>query len=116
MTKNAYLFMWDYSGIEAIVPITQFEKHDEVNTCKILKGEPIEKNPINGIIHIMMLRARFNPERRYEIYTIDCSEEYTEELWKELWEEDPQGWADTIREKGVKIWGVHGAAKDVKIK
>jgi hypothetical protein len=50
------------------------------------------------------MRARFNPQRNYEIYAIDCSKELDEAFWRARWEDDPQFCADLIREKGLKIY------------
>ena len=61
MTKNAFIFSWDQEGIEAIVPITEYEHHDKQNLMRILSEKPTVRNPLNGIIQHLLLRARFNP-------------------------------------------------------
>lgn len=104
MTTNAFIFSWDMHGIESIVPISQYEHHDRDNTMRILKGETIARNPMNGILQNLMLRARFNPDRHYEIYAIDCSEGMDKEFWEEQWEKHPQETADLIRERGHKLF------------
>lgn len=116
MTTNAYLFMWNQYGIEAIVPITQYEDQDKLDTWKILKGEPTGKNPLDNIIQSMQLRARFNPERSYEIYAMDCEEGITEDDLFALWDSAPQYAADLTREKGVRIHADRTRARDIKIR
>jgi len=56
MTTNAYLFMWNQYGIEAIVPITQYEEQDKFDTWNILKGDKPGKNPLDDILMSMQLR------------------------------------------------------------
>lgn len=103
-TTNAYIFAWDMYGIEAIVPITQYENWDAENTWRILKDEKPIRNPVHGIASRLILRAKFNSQRHYEIYVIDCSEEMDEEFWKEQWEQHPQETAELIRERGYKMY------------
>lgn len=104
MTTNAYIFAWDQTGIDSIVPITQYEEWDKKNTWNVLTDQPVERNPINSIIQFLLLRARYNSQRHYEIYSIDCAFEINEAEWREIWEADPQGTADLIRERGQKIY------------
>ena len=104
MTTNAYLFMWNAYGIESIVPITQYEDQSKLDMWKILKEEPTGKNPIDDILGAMTMRARFNAERSYEIYAMDCDEGITEEDLFDFWNTSPQAAADLTREKGVRIF------------
>jgi hypothetical protein len=103
LTTNAFVFAWDTHGVESIIPITQYETVDRENTMRILRGEEIVRNPLNGIIRTLILRARYNSQRHYEIYAIDCSEDLDQEFWKKQWEEYPQETAELIRERGHKI-------------
>ncbi len=104
MTTNAFIFSWDCNGIEAIIPITQYEEMDKRNLLNILAERKKEHNPINNIIFNLTMRARFNPQRFYEIYAIDCEKSLDENFWRSKWNEDPQFCADLIREKGLKIY------------
>lgn len=92
------------TGIDAIVPITQYEGIDAENILRILKDEPAERNPLNSILQMMLMRARTNSQRHYEIYAIDCAFEIDEKEWRTNWESDPQGCADLIRARGEKIY------------
>ena len=103
-TTNAYIFAWDNTGIDSIVPITQYEQHDRDNTMRILSDEKTVRNPLNNIIQMLVLRAKANPQRHYEIYSVDCSDEMSEDLWREEWASDPQGCADLVRERGIKMY------------
>jgi len=104
MTQNAFLLSWDCNGLEGCVPITQYEDMDKQNFMDILAGKEKTTNPLGRIISMMTLRARFNPQRNYEIYAIDCDSSFTEDKWKALFDDSPQEMADLVREKGVKIY------------
>jgi hypothetical protein len=104
MTKNAYIFSWDMTGVEAIVPISEYEDWETAQAFEKLAGKGTKRNPVDEIIARLTMRARFNSQRHYEIYAIDCDESFTPEVWSTLWDENPQMCADMIREKGVKLW------------
>lgn len=116
MTTNAFIFMWCELGIEAVVPITQYEDQDKLNTWAILKGEQPGKNPLDAIVKHMRMRAQFNGQRRYEIYAIDCPEGVTEDDLYECWHNSPQYMADLTREKGVSIVSNRGKVAEIKIR
>lgn len=115
MTTNAYLFMWNCYGIESIVPITQYEDQSKFDMWKILKEEPVGKNPLDDLIGQMEMRARFNPMRDYEIYAMDCEEGITEEDLFAFWDTSPQAAADLTREKGVCLFSNRNNTKKIKI-
>jgi hypothetical protein len=115
MTKNAFIFSWDQLGIESIVPITQYEGVDRENTMRILRDQPVVRNPLNSILQNLLLRARYNSQRHYEIYAIDCDTSLDEAFWKEQWETDPQGTAELIRERGHKLYSDRVNSNKVKI-
>jgi hypothetical protein len=104
MTTNAYIFAWDQTGIDSIVPISQYEEWDKRNTWNALNDQPQERNPLNSIIQSLLLRARYNSQRHYEIYSIDCAFPIDEEEWRKIWEDDPQGTADLIRARGQRLY------------
>jgi hypothetical protein len=115
MTTNAYIISWDNTGLEAVVPITQYEHIERDNTFRILKDEETVRNPLNGIVQAMLLRARYNIHRHYEIYTIDCTEDITEQNIRDMFEEDPQSSADLIRQRGIKIHSDRAEKHRIKI-
>ena len=65
MTTNAFLVYWCEEGLESVIPITEYEQWDRDNVFRALSDQPIERNPINGLIQNMILRARFNSQRHY---------------------------------------------------
>jgi len=104
VTTNAFIFSWDCEGIESIVPITQYEHIDRDNTMRLLREQPVVRSPLNGIIQSLMLRARFNPQRNYEIYAIDCTGDMDQKFWQEQWAEYPQETAELVRERGHMLY------------
>ena len=53
-------------------------------------------------INMWELRARFNPQRNYEIYIITAVPGISEDDIRDMFEADPQTAADTIRRIGHK--------------
>jgi hypothetical protein len=64
-----------------------------------LKGEPMSESAIPNYQHLL-LRARYNSQRRYEIYSVEATDGITAEDIREMFEADPQSAADTIRRLG----------------
>lgn len=103
-TSKSFIFSWDMHGIESIVPVNRYEQIDKENTLRILKDEEVVRNPLTTIVQRLLLRARFNPQRYYEIYMIECEESLDEEFWNKQWRENPQETADLIRDRGHKLY------------
>jgi len=114
MTVNAFVLSWDCEGIEAVVPITQYEEHEHQNLVDILAGKDRTRNPLDNILTMLLMRARFNPQRNYEIYAIDCEKYVQDSDWRVMFEECPQETADMVRERGVKLYSDRRTSK-VKI-
>lgn len=104
MTTNAFIFSWDQHGIESIVPISQYEHWDKQNLMNMLGDKPTKKNPLDSIVHSLIIRARVNSQRHYEIYAVDCHPDLDEEFWRKQWNEHPQFTADLIRDRGHKLY------------
>ena len=104
MTENAYIFVWDSNGLENIIPITQFESVDKDNTMRMLKGQDKVRNPLDGIMRRIYLRATLNSHREYHAYAIDCSPEMDEKFWLRMWRDDPEACKTIITEKGEQIF------------
>jgi len=115
MTTNAYLVYWCNEGLESVVPITEYEQIDVENTFRILKDEDKIRNPMYGIIQMMIMRGRFNPQRHYELYAVDCLEDIDKEDLETMFESDPQSAVDLIRERGLKIYSDRAQEHRVKI-
>jgi hypothetical protein len=113
MTTNAFIFSWDCEGIEAIISISEYERVDMENTIRILKEQQTKINPLDGIIQRLVFRAKFNSQRHYEIYAVDCADSMDKAFWKKQWEEFPQETAELIRERGHKLYSDRKTTKDL---
>jgi hypothetical protein len=88
--------MWDCYGLESLINVTINEQE---NIVAVLKEEKIRhSNPIQ----YMLLRARVNNQRNYEIYTFD-SELLDDEL-RDLFSDDTQAIVDSIRRVGKVLF------------
>ena len=112
-----FIAMWDNRGLECILDVTKHEKEiedfEKHKAWSVLKGELHNVKPPNIPLQMMILRARHNSQRHYEIYgfTSDESEKYV----REIFETEPQLIVDWIRENGVKIYSERVKTKDVVI-
>jgi hypothetical protein len=59
---------------------------------------------INQLINTLLLRARMNPQRSYEIYSICTDPSFTEQTLIDLFKDDPASTAELIRSRGIKIY------------
>lgn len=113
MTTNAFVLSWDQLGLESVIPITQYEDWEHQDLLDVLADRKPTTNPLGKILFSLTMRARFNQQRHYEIYAIDCDTSITEEDWRDMFERNPQGSADMVRERGVVI---HSDRLSTKIK
>lgn len=105
MTTNAFLVYWCEEGLEAAVPITEYESIDAENTFRILNNQEPVRSPLNGIIQMMILRGQVNNQRNYELYAIDCDSDISKEDFEQWFNDNPQAAVDLIRAKGVRLFG-----------
>jgi len=113
MNANTYLVYWDMTGLEAVVDITEHlargNAFEREKIWDILKDpENVPRNEwaleINQILHHMILRARANTQRHYEIYSVQTNEGITKNDLEDMFNENPQYAADLIRERGIKFY------------
>jgi hypothetical protein len=94
--NGMFAIMWDCYGLEAVARCPD----PADTTFALLKGtEP----PAMPNINMWALRARFNPQRNYEIYLITATPGITEDHIRDMFEADPQGSAETIRRIGQQF-------------
>jgi predicted HTH domain antitoxin len=98
MSGSRFLAMWDCDGLECMFDITGIE-HDAMLAG--LKNEAF-KLPFN--LTALMLRARYNSQRSYEIYTFETQDDISLNEMIEMFNENPQYFAELIRDKGNKIY------------
>jgi hypothetical protein len=96
--SDRYIAMWDCLGLEYLGNLTEWEKD---KMWSALKEEPATyKIPS---LQVLLLRARYNSQRNYEIYIFDAAG-LTEQDIKTAFEESPQAMANTIRRIGKQIF------------
>lgn len=109
--SNVFLFSWDCQGIEAVINLTDYEK--EQVWAELSNQDPPAR--LQSVISHLMMRARANPQRHYEIYTMQVEYGVTEDDVREMFEQDPQGSADLIRHRGNKIYSDRVDRAETKI-
>lgn len=109
--SNIFLLSWDCQGIEACLNVTDYEK--EVVWANLSGEDPPAQ--LGSMVRHLMLRARANPQRHYEIYTMAVEEGITEDDVFEMFQNDPQGSADLVRERGNQIYSDRANLQQVKI-
>ena len=108
---NLFLLSWDMLGLEAVINITEIEKEA---TWATLQDKQTPR--LNHIVNSIMMRARANSQRHYEVYTVTMESSISKEDICEMFESAPQQMANLIRERGNKIYSDRIAdATNVKI-
>lgn len=96
---NVFLLSWDMLGLEAVINITDIEKEA---TWSMLQDKATPK--LSHIVNAVMMRARANSQRHYEVYTVTMESSITKEDICAMFEAEPQRMAELIRERGRKIY------------
>lgn len=109
--SNTFLLSWDCQGIEAVVNVTDYEK--EQVWAELSNQDPPAR--WQSVVTHLMMRARANPQRHYEIYTMQVESGITEDDVREMFESDPQGSADLIRDRGNMIYSDRANLNEIKI-
>ncbi len=110
---NVFVLSWDNEGLESVVPVSDIEaKNDVLEKERMLQilSDPDSVDPgfkgqsIAGIVQRLILRAQFNTQRHYEIYSVCVDASIDADTLRQYFEDNPQGAADLIRERGNKIY------------
>lgn len=105
--ENSFLVVWDMLGLESIFSINdamaEIENYEKDKVWKTLKGEHVPGNKPNPIpLQMLIMRARYNSQRSYEIYSFNTT--MSEREVRKIFADDPQPIVDWIRENGNKIY------------
>lgn len=95
--NKEFILMWDMYGLETIIDVTEME---QAAIIAGLKGEKVRQS--NPLQH-MILRAKFNSQRCYEIYSI-VTLDIDKDDFTNLFKDSPQMIVNLIRERGTKIY------------
>jgi hypothetical protein len=98
--------MWDMLGLECLFDVDKhMNEHNEWEKRKIvaiLKEELIPPKPESIPLQQLILRAKFNSQRSYEIYEFTSTIGY--DGLKEMFNDDPQPIVEWIRINGKKVY------------
>ncbi len=94
--SHQFLIMWCNEGLECCIDVTEDQQR---RMWQKLKGEPVSESTIPNYQHLL-LRARYNSQRHYEIYSVEATDGITADDIREMFEANPQSAADTIRRLG----------------
>ena len=107
---NLFLLSWDMNGLETVLDLTTLEhlRHEEEKKRMwAVLGDPEARDPgdqtgaaLNRTVQSILLRARINSQRHYEVYTIQTDSGISEHDMRELFESNPQHATDLVRERG----------------
>ena len=97
---QTYVLMWDMNGLESIV---NYPKYSSAKVWQALKGGDPHSIKHFNLMH-WQLRAQFNPQRHYEIYSINVDESIDQNYFVNAFKESPQAIVDLIRKRGTKIY------------
>ncbi len=101
-----FVAMWDMNGLESLINVTQIEKEhkqwEKENIFRLLKEENTAVKPAHVPLEMMIMRAKFNSQRHYEIYAFDS--ELSEQDISKTFETSPQVMVDAIRGIGHKFY------------
>jgi hypothetical protein len=122
--QNLFIVSWDNTGLEACIDITEDRDRSEIfeqdklfdiirDPDTVPRNEHLVK--VNQMVSAMMMRARFNPQRHYEIYTVTTDRGITQQDLRDLFETSPQTAADMIRERGNRLYSDRVNRKQIVI-
>ena len=104
--KN-FLAMWDNQGLECIYDIdqelTEQQEWEKTKVWNTLQGVSTPTRNSNIPLKQMIIRAKANSQRHYEIYQFAAQGLDIEDI-KIAFEDDPQFIVDHIRKNGKKIF------------
>jgi hypothetical protein len=111
---NRFLVVYDMLGLESIFDIDHamgiVESYEKQLVWSKLKGSELEVKRPNPIpLQQILLRARVNNHRSYEIYTFSTSMSVSEV--RKQFSNDPQPIVNWIREHGEKIYSDYRTQK-----
>lgn len=103
---NNFLVVWDMLGLESIFDVNaamkEIEDWEKQQLWSMLKDQRVAKKPNPIPLQMLIMRARSNGQRSYEIYSFNTS--MTENEVRKIFADDPQPIVDWIRKNGNKIY------------
>lgn len=97
---NFFLVCWCNEGLECVLP---FIDPAVERTFIALGGQGVPNHALK-YLHVLIMRAKCNTQRHYEIYSVTAVDGIDENDIREMFENAPQEAADTIRRLGVRLY------------
>lgn len=107
--SRMFAMMWDCYGLEIIEDCTDVLKQ---HTWAELAGEDRRRLPQPPNLQIWEFRARFNPQRNYEIYVLTTEDDVTLGDLCQAFNDHPQHMADTVRAQGTQIYSARDTSQE----
>jgi hypothetical protein len=111
---NVFLLSWDMTGLETVLDLTTLEnlrEQEEKMRMMHILSDPEARDPgdqtgaaLNRAVQSILLRARVNSQRHYEVYTIQTDSSISERDMWDMFNNDPQHAAELIRERGNQLY------------
>lgn len=106
LKENFYIVSWSIEGIECCKDITSLRPDEWAKKTlfeTIKQGEASGgKNPLSDIVNAILLRARFNPWRHYEVYVFTAAPSITLADIEEMYETNVQYFVNWVRKNHVR--------------
>lgn len=116
--SHTYLLSWDCLGLEACINISDIDKEIMWDSLKDTGNDSHQGRPqsVGSIVSMLQLRARYNNQRFYEIYVVDTDDTVTADDLKSMFDDDPQGSAELIRQRGRVLYSDRQKAGGIRIR
>lgn len=98
---HRFIISWDDLGVEAVHDINA-EQSKRVEAA--LREEAYEHQDPVQLLEMILLRARFNTPRNYNVYAINMPDHLTEDAVRLMFEENPEIMFELVKKKGVKFY------------
>lgn len=113
----SFLAMWDIYGLEVIYDLepafAEIQQWEKDNLFRMIKEEEHPNKPKPIPLNQMILRARMNSQRSYEIY--EFKSEFDINEVKDLFKTKPQVIVNWIRENGYKVYSDYSATQSKQV-
>lgn len=104
---HLYLAVWDCNGLEFLYNVSAWDK---ARVWSEISGQPTTVRPPPSFQHLV-LRARYNQQRHYEIYTFTVDSTISEQDLRDHFDSNPQSIVDLIRDRGNCLYSDRTVAK-----
>jgi len=117
--SKSYVLSWDCTGLESVICVSDIAKEE---TWQALMRDHTKDDDWSGrsetatsIVWKLMMRARFNTHRHYEIYIVEVDDTITPDDIRDWFDQSPQDTADLIRARGRQLYSDRLQSKKVRI-